>query len=260
MLKPALALLLLSVTSLVHAKDVSAKQVGVEYARQNLEKAETEYKDNLQRVSDSEKRLTDAQILAGDGERRRDAEARADRPGDCFKGKRMELNIRKAASLLGVSENTIYRWIEERRIPAYRVNESYRFNEAELLEWANSNPVHPPQSLIEGGDDGPLCRERRERGGIVQRLERVNQLIKEEVSLGICYMVCVGRGDVSVPPSKFSILPRMSALFSLSLNWMPTPCILWAPAGMTHATRPAMVYFVVSLGKNSSMRTSSPRR
>jgi nitrogen PTS system EIIA component len=68
----------------------------------------------------------------------------------------MELSIRKAASLLGVSENTIYRWIEERRIPAYRVNESYRFNEAELLEWANSNPVHPPQSLIEGGDDGPL--------------------------------------------------------------------------------------------------------
>lgn len=61
MLKPALALLLLSMTSLVHAKDVSAKQVGVEYARQNLEKAEAAHKDNLQRVSDSEKRLTDAQ-------------------------------------------------------------------------------------------------------------------------------------------------------------------------------------------------------
>lgn len=67
----------------------------------------------------------------------------------------MELSVRKAASLLGVSENTIYRWIEERGIPAYRVNESYRFNEAELLEWANSNPVHPPQSLIEGADETP---------------------------------------------------------------------------------------------------------
>ena len=48
-------------TSLAQAKDVSAQQVGVEYARGNLEKAEAEHKDNLQRVSDSEKRLTDAQ-------------------------------------------------------------------------------------------------------------------------------------------------------------------------------------------------------
>jgi hypothetical protein len=60
-LRPILLLLLLSMASLAQAKDVSAKQVGVEYARQNLEKAETEHKDNLQRVADSEKRLADAQ-------------------------------------------------------------------------------------------------------------------------------------------------------------------------------------------------------
>ena len=51
----------LLMTSLAQAKDVSAQQVGVEYARGNLEKAEAEHKDNLQRVSDSEKRLADAQ-------------------------------------------------------------------------------------------------------------------------------------------------------------------------------------------------------
>lgn len=67
----------------------------------------------------------------------------------------MELSVREAASRLGVSENTIYRWVEERGLPAYRVNESYRFNTAELLEWANSNPVQPPQSLIEGADETP---------------------------------------------------------------------------------------------------------
>ncbi len=61
MLKFVLVLVLLSLTSLAQAKDVSAQQVGVEYARGNLEKAEAEHKDNLQRVSDSEKRLTDAQ-------------------------------------------------------------------------------------------------------------------------------------------------------------------------------------------------------
>lgn len=62
MLKTCLILaLLLSMPSLAQAKDVSAQQVGVEYARGNLDKAEAEHKDNLQRVSDSEKRVTEAQ-------------------------------------------------------------------------------------------------------------------------------------------------------------------------------------------------------
>ena len=45
----------------------------------------------------------------------------------------------------------------KRGLPAYRVNESYRFNAAELLEWANSNPVQPPQSLIEGAGEPPAA-------------------------------------------------------------------------------------------------------
>lgn len=53
--------LLVSTMSLAQAKDVSAQQVGVEYARENLEKAQAEHKDNLRRVTDSEKRLADAQ-------------------------------------------------------------------------------------------------------------------------------------------------------------------------------------------------------
>ncbi len=61
MLRLCLVFALLAMASLAHAKDVSAKQVGVEYARENMEKAEAEHKDNLKRVSDSEKRLADAQ-------------------------------------------------------------------------------------------------------------------------------------------------------------------------------------------------------
>jgi len=61
MLRLGLITVMLAMTSLAQAKDVSAKQVGVEYARGNLEKAEAEYKDNLQRVADSEKYLADAQ-------------------------------------------------------------------------------------------------------------------------------------------------------------------------------------------------------
>jgi Skp family chaperone for outer membrane proteins len=66
MLKLGLVLVMLSMTSLAQAKDVSAKQVGVEYAHQNLDKAEAEHKDNLQRVSDSEKRMADAQKQLAD--------------------------------------------------------------------------------------------------------------------------------------------------------------------------------------------------
>jgi predicted nucleic acid-binding Zn-ribbon protein len=61
MLRLALVVGLLAATSPARAKDVSAQQVGVEYARENMEKAEVEHKGNLQRVADSEKRLSEAQ-------------------------------------------------------------------------------------------------------------------------------------------------------------------------------------------------------
>ncbi len=50
----------------------------------------------------------------------------------------MELSVRESASLLNVSEKTIYRWIKQGVLPAYRVHDQYRFNRAELLEWATA--------------------------------------------------------------------------------------------------------------------------
>jgi PTS system nitrogen regulatory IIA component len=50
----------------------------------------------------------------------------------------MKLVVRDAARLLDVSEKTIYRWIKQGSIPAYRLNDQYRFNRAELLEWATA--------------------------------------------------------------------------------------------------------------------------
>jgi nitrogen PTS system EIIA component len=66
----------------------------------------------------------------------------------------MELSVRNAAVLLGISEKTIYRLIEGKQIPAYKVNERYQFNHAELLEWANTHHVSPPASLIEVAEEG----------------------------------------------------------------------------------------------------------
>lgn len=56
-----LAASLCALTPLAHAKDVSAKQVGVELAREAQEKAQAEHKGDLQRVAESEQRLAEAQ-------------------------------------------------------------------------------------------------------------------------------------------------------------------------------------------------------
>jgi PTS system nitrogen regulatory IIA component len=53
----------------------------------------------------------------------------------------MKLLVRDAARLLDVSEKTIYRWIKQGSIPAYRLNDQYRFNRAELLEWATARRI-----------------------------------------------------------------------------------------------------------------------
>lgn len=53
----------------------------------------------------------------------------------------MELQVRDVARLLNVSERTIYRWIKRGLIPAYRIQDQYRFHRAELLEWATARKV-----------------------------------------------------------------------------------------------------------------------
>jgi PTS system nitrogen regulatory IIA component len=57
----------------------------------------------------------------------------------------MTLTVRDIARLLSVSEKTIYRWISQGTLPAYQVHDQYRFNRAEILEWATSQkiPISP---------------------------------------------------------------------------------------------------------------------
>jgi PTS system nitrogen regulatory IIA component len=48
----------------------------------------------------------------------------------------MQLSVAEAAAHLDVSEDTVYGWIRAREIPFLRLNEQYRLNSADLLEWA----------------------------------------------------------------------------------------------------------------------------
>ncbi|MEW6218040.1 MAG: PTS sugar transporter subunit IIA [Thermodesulfobacteriota bacterium] len=87
----------------------------------------------------------------------------------------MNLSVKDAANLLAVSEKTIYRWIKRGVLAAYRVHEQYRFNRAELLEWATSQRINvAPEMLDEPEEPPPLMpslAEALEAGGIHYRVE-----------------------------------------------------------------------------------------
>jgi nitrogen PTS system EIIA component len=48
----------------------------------------------------------------------------------------MRVTVHEAAKLLTVTDDRIYEWIESGDLPAYRINEQFRINRTELLEWA----------------------------------------------------------------------------------------------------------------------------
>lgn len=82
----------------------------------------------------------------------------------------MQLTVRQAAKLLSVSEKTIHRWLDERGLPASRVNGQPRFNRAELLEWATSHEVRvSPELFKEAEAPGPLPSfvDALQAGGVV---------------------------------------------------------------------------------------------
>jgi len=60
----------------------------------------------------------------------------------------MELTVKDVANLLVVTEKTIYRWLKQGSLPAYRVSNHYRFNRAELLEWATSRQINVSADLF----------------------------------------------------------------------------------------------------------------
>lgn len=53
----------------------------------------------------------------------------------------MDLKIKDVADLLNVSEKTIRRWIFDGKIPAYRINQHYRFSRTEIENWVISHKL-----------------------------------------------------------------------------------------------------------------------
>ncbi len=86
----------------------------------------------------------------------------------------MQLAVRDAAGILNVSEKTIYRWIKEGKLPAYRIAEQYRFNRAELLEWATARRINVSPEIFQEPEAAsgrlPTLAEAVQAGGIYYRI------------------------------------------------------------------------------------------
>jgi PTS system nitrogen regulatory IIA component len=64
----------------------------------------------------------------------------------------MQLSLRQAARCLDVPEDALEKWAERGEIPAARVNDQYRFNRVDLLEWAAERHLTvSPEILAEPG-------------------------------------------------------------------------------------------------------------
>ena len=64
----------------------------------------------------------------------------------------MDLKLKDVAELLNVSETTIRRWMQESKIPFYRLNNQFRFSRSEIENWVLSckqekfSPFSSPES------------------------------------------------------------------------------------------------------------------
>ena len=91
----------------------------------------------------------------------------------------MQLTVKDVAGLLNISEKTVYRWIEEQKLPGYRLSGQYRFNRAELLEWATANRINVSPRIFEEPESGagplPELSKALESGGVFYRLAGTNK-------------------------------------------------------------------------------------
>jgi excisionase family DNA binding protein len=59
------------------------------------------------------------------------------------------MNIRQASAYLGVSPDTLYKYVSEERIPAFKLGNRWRFKKSKLDEWMEE------QSSVSTGKRSP---------------------------------------------------------------------------------------------------------
>ncbi|MFA6505215.1 MAG: PTS sugar transporter subunit IIA [Treponemataceae bacterium] len=60
----------------------------------------------------------------------------------------MQLSVKDAATIFNVSEKQIYQWIKQEEIPFHNINDQFRLNRAELMEWATRRGIEVSADLF----------------------------------------------------------------------------------------------------------------
>lgn len=158
----------------------------------------------------------------------------------------MNLSVRDAARLLRVSEKTIYRWIKQQAIPAYRMQDQYRFSQGELLEWATSRRLNVSVELLAEPEAAarpvPSLAEALEAGGVFYRvsghdkesaLREVVQLLRlpEAVDREFLFKVLLARegmastaigGGLAIPHARNPVVLHVERP-TLSVSFLERP-------------------------------------
>lgn len=64
----------------------------------------------------------------------------------------MQISVLDIIRTFQVEEKTIYEWIAKKKMPCVKVNEQYRFNTIELLEWALENKIRLTADILALGE------------------------------------------------------------------------------------------------------------
>lgn len=86
----------------------------------------------------------------------------------------MQLTLRQVAQMFRVSEGTVTRWVKEENLPAHDVKSQYRFDRAELLEWAATTQRSFSPTIFQDVNGGHVpavsLADAVERGGVALRV------------------------------------------------------------------------------------------
>jgi len=165
----------------------------------------------------------------------------------------MELTVKDVVRLFNVSERTVYRWIQSANLPAYKVNEQYRFNRVEMLEWATAQKIPVSPEIFSEPETGELPTLSRaiEAGGVYYRVSGkdkesvlrsiVAQIrLPEEVDIDFLLQVLMAReslgstaigNGIAIPHPRSPIVLHVSRPI-ISLSFLETPIDFDAPDGV----------------------------
>ena len=155
----------------------------------------------------------------------------------------LKISVREAARMLEVSEKTIYRWIEQKKLPVHRINDQYRFNRAELLEWATTQRVPVSVEIFREPEGEPLpsLSEALTAGGIHYRVagatrdEALRQVVAlmrlpEEVDREYLYQMLLARETLgSTGVGDGIAIPHVRNPVVLHVRAAATLCFLEQP-------------------------------